>query len=285
MPDFRVTWNFVENTGAQFNEVYYVSASNAQAAATTKANLQTNRVSMLHPLNKLVSIRAAQVDKTRVTSINVVNLTGTGPLNFGPVPAGLAGVVSLAGATGGSRKVWMRGLPDAWVSRDKTSGVDVPAAAYLTALQAWFTSLQNNGYGTRQVLQPVPGPLTNLKILQVDGSAKQGYSDVTLSAAAPYGFPARVIIGGASKKDLPSLNGRWSLMQAPAGAIIRIPYQTPEGLVIQGGAAHCRQESYAAIQPFVPANCNFLYFGTRATHVPLTHSRGAKRAARIRASL
>jgi len=171
------------------------------------------------------------------------------------------------------------------MKRNKDSGLDEPPSALLDALLVWFVSLAANGYGLRRLATQVPGPLQNVKILSVDGTAKDGTSLVTLAQAPGYPFPSRVVIGSASKKDLPGLNGRWSLVSAPVGAVVKIPYQTPQGLLVTGGNGKMRQESYQAINVFDPPSCSFSYFGTRTTKNPTTHSRGARRAVRNRTSL
>ena len=287
MPTFRLVWEYVENTGSTFNEIYYVDSSTAASAVLTTNSLALNRLAFLHPLNRLVQIRSSQVDANRVTGLSIYNWYGTATSTpvVGPATPGDAIVCTLAGATSGSRRIWLRGAPDDFIIRSPNSGIDLPPPKLQDALTAWFKSLQQNGYGLRLLATQVPGPLTNLKILSVDGTAKDGTSLVTLAAAPGYPFPSRVIIGSASKKDLPALNGRWSLLAAPAGAVIRIPYQTPGGLVFTGGNAKCRQETYQTTIIFSATNCGFHHYGTRTTKNPITHSRGARRAVRIRTSL
>jgi hypothetical protein len=291
MATFKVTWQFVGVSGYQWNEVFYKDASSAvDATSTYPAGVAAARLAFLHPLNKLVGIRAAQVGASRVTAFSPVNLNGTAvslgdALDLGPSAAGDTIVCSLSGATSGSRKIWTRGAPDQWMSRSSLSGADILFPTVASTLATWFSAIEANGYGLHQLSPQTPGPLQNIKILSVDGSRKDGTSDITLQLAPGYPFPARVIIGGASKKDLPALNGRWSLSKTVAGTVITIPYQTPNGIVVTGGNGQCRQEQYQATIVFSAIKCNFLNFGTRTTKNPLTRSRGARRAVRIRTSL
>jgi hypothetical protein len=283
---FRVVWTFYENTGSTFNEVFYTEATDAATAAKTSKGLLTARLSLLHPLNTLQVIRSSQVDKNRVTGQFNVNLNGTattqGSTPVGPATPGDAMVFALAATPTGSRKLWMRGAPDDYIQRDPLSGKDVQNALLPPLFTAYFKALQAEGYGIRVLTPQNSAPTTNIKIVKVDGLALDGTSKVTLAIAPGYGFPSRVIIGGANKKELAGLNGRWSLVDAPVLNVIRIPYQTSQGYVINGGNAHCRQELYGPTNVFSAAACSFSYFGTRTTKNPITRSRGARRAARIR---
>ncbi len=288
MATFRVTWNFREIQGSSFNEVYYVDATNAAAATTAIPTLLSSRLALLYPGHTLRAIRAAQVDANRVTSTKPINLKGTAKaltVQVDPSIAGAAAVISLAGATGGSRKLWMRGLFDDFINIDSATGADAPLAGFIDALQTWFKALALANYGVRQVAGQSIGPLTNLKILRVDGTAGVGTSVITCAGPPLYAPGARVIIGGASKKDLPALNGRWQLIGGITANTFVIPYQTPQGLLVNGGNAKVRLEQYNAVVPFLAANCGFSYFTTRSTKNPTTGSRGARRAVRIRTSL
>jgi hypothetical protein len=283
--DFRVVWVFTENNGASFNEVYYVSATDAKTAAKVPMPLIVARLNLLHNLNNFTVSRASLAGGNRVTGFKNINLAGTIGATGGPAPPGESVICNLVGSSGGVRKLWLRGCPQRVIVRDGNSGRDNPSPGFLDLLGEFFTQLQAAGYGLRQVQGQTPGPLTNLKILSVDGSRKDGTSDFKLSAAPGYPYPSRVIVGGASKKDLPAANGRWSLSNPPVGPLVTLPYQTPNGSIVTGGNSHMRQESYSAISVFSASDCGFAYFGTRTTKNPLTRSRGARRAARIRTSL
>jgi hypothetical protein len=284
MPVFKLVWQFQESNGATFNEVYYREAANAAAAAAVPNNLDLARAALLHPLNRLLRIRSSQVDAQRVTGLNSENRIGTAPGAGGPLPAGAAAVLNLAGAAGGSRKLWLRGAPQAWYVRNGTSGADAPPAAFLTALTEFYTALGAAGYGIRRLATPVPGPTSPLAILKVDGALNAGQALVTLAAQPGYAVGSRVLIGGASKKDLPSLNGQFTVVVVN-GAIVTIPYQTPKQAVVVGGNGTMRQANYQALSVILPAGCSFDHYGTRTSKNPLSNSRGARRAVKQRLSL
>jgi hypothetical protein len=281
VPSYRVVWEFAESNGSGFNEVYYVDAASVAAATQATPALIAARLAMLHNLNRLLRIRASDVAQNRVTANRGVNLPGTSSAYGAPLAVGCAVVIQLAGAAGSARKLWMRGVPDDLYLRNATTGQDDPPAALLNSLNVWFSVLALNTYGIRRLTPSGVGLYYPRKILQVDGSALNGQSICTLDAAPGYAVPSRVVIGGASKKDLPALNGHYTVT-AINNALITIPYQTPGGLVIKGGKATMRQETYSAVDVFVPGSCSFDHYGTRTSRSPLTRSRGARRAARIR---
>jgi hypothetical protein len=286
MPVYRLTWQFQENTGSTFNEVYYVNGSNPTDAATTGAFLGAKRLALLHPLNKILAIRSADVAQPRSTGVVLFNLNGTANIAgippSGPCTPGDSVVCTLSGVNGGSRKIWLRGCPDNFILRSSSSGADSPPAELSAALAPWFAALQSNGYGLRQVQPPAAGPLANIKIVSVDGSLVQGQSTITTNVPPTWASGSRVIIGGASKKDLPALNGRWTTIGNVVGSTFVIPYATPENRLILSNSGKVRWENYSAVNTFQASACGFSYFGTRTTKNPISRSRGAKRAVRIR---
>lgn len=285
MPTFRVTFNFVGQDGGGWNEVYYQDGGTISSVNLSIATISA-RAALLHPLNRWRTVRIVQVDSPRVTRNQQVNQGGTAnAAGTGPLSNGDAVVVLLSSLAGGSRKLWLRGCPAAFMLKDPVTGVDIPPAELQKRLGYYYATLAADGFGIRQLQGITPGPLTPIKILKVDGSAANGTSVVTLASAPGYPFPSRVLIGGASKKDLPALNGQFSLVSAPAGALVTIPYQTPQSLVVNGGNAKMRQALYTSTHVFDPPSCGFDHFGTHATRTVNFRSRGARRAARLRTSL
>lgn len=282
MPTFRNTLTFVGQDGSTWNEVYYQDAGGIAQTGFSNPTI-SGRLGLLNHLNLLRVNRITQVDVPRVTRQTIYNLPGTGGASTTPpTPNTTAIVVSLSSLTGGSRKMWIRGGNATDVAKDPTTGRDAPPPNLLFRLAQWFTLLMGDGFGLRTLQGIVPGPLTPIKILKVDGSAANGTSLVTLAAAPGYPFPSRVLIGGASKKDLPSLNGQYSLLAAPAGAIVQIGYQTPGSGIVTGGKATMRQAIYNPTHVFTDSLCGFDHYGSHATRVANFRSRGARRAARLR---
>lgn len=283
MATYRVTWQFNENTGATFNEVYYRTAGTPAAAGAIDAAI-TARLPLLHNLNTLLQIRVADVDNVRSTFIQPVNLAGTYNGITPPVAPGLCAVLILGGTIRGSRRVWMRGLPDGYIARDETSGKDKPPGNFVNLLTTWFSAMAGVGYGLRYLFSPSEGgAYVYLPVTQVDGTAGNGTSIVTVVGASPFFANDTAIFGKASKKDLPAFNGRFTVL-AESGQTITVAYATPGNALVKSPGARARKGAYHNVDVFNPASCRFGWYGTRTTKNPLTHSRGARRAARIRTS-
>lgn len=284
MPSFRVVLEFAENNGAGFNEVYYLTA-------TSIANLQPfpgpqfiqQRLQLLNPLNTWLRIRVSQVASPRITTVINVNQAGTSIAPGGPLPPGAAMVLALSGAPTGSRKLWMRGLSQSHYLRDPMSGKDILDAALTAALPTYFATLQANNLGILQ-LTPNSGPNTvngKFTITQVDGTAGNGTSILTFVGASGWAVNTRLLMSGFSKKDLPGLQGQFTVI-AVGAQTVTINYQTPELSIVKTPGAAARYAPYQAVSIFNPARCSFDHWGTRTTRSPLSHSRGARRAVRLR---
>jgi hypothetical protein len=281
MPDYRVTWEFSESNGAGFSEVWYYFGGTIQSALATDPNLITARLGLLHPLNTLRRIRASDTSTQRNTGVVQYNLAGlAGTLAGPPLPPGAAAVIQFNGLTSGSKKCWLRGLPDDWYLRDKTSGQDAPPPAFNTALTAWINALFTYNYAIRRIQPYDPKNFPKFQILQVDGSRGDGTSDLSLPTVPLWTLPFRVIIGGCNKKNLPALNGHFTATNI-LNKIVTVPYRTPNNTIVVGAGGYVRLEVYQT-SSIVSRTSKFAYYSTRTTRSPLPHSRGAKRAARIR---
>ncbi len=283
---YRVVWDFTESNGATFSEVYYIDEENAQAAAQLSDLMKNARLALLHPLNTFKRTRAANVAQSRDSQAIPVNLVGTFNSDTGPLVAGCAIFCILAATGVGSRKLALRGCPESVYGRDSVTGRDAVSGALKTKLTNFFAALQTSKFGMRKLTPVSTNPDSDFfrnPINQVAPGTATGTSILTLNQATNLVKGQRLIIGSASKKDAPSLNGHYSIL-ANAGATLTIPYQTPNGLTLTTVGGYVRKETYTGTSVFVATNCGFDHMGTRDTKGPLSASRGAKRAARLRLS-
>lgn len=286
MPTYRVIWEFNSNTGNTFEEVYYREATDANEASRLIPSLQAARLELLHPLNTFIRVRSSNVAQSRDTGLNTLNLAGTYTQTEGPAVAGATIVFNLGAQGSGSRKLWLRGFAGSAYRRSDTTGRDILLPYVDNASKEFFAALKRNGYGIRK-LTPIASNPTSVyaknPIEKVDGTKADGTAIVTYKNALVYAAGQRIVIGGTNKKDVPSLNGHFSVIDQ-TGKTVTIPYRTPNDAIVLTGGGYLRLETYGATAVFDPALCGFSNLGTRDTKSPLSHSRGARRAARIRLS-
>jgi len=280
---FKVVWEFAESNGSTFEEQYWVQADDVVQASKIFTNLRTARLGLLHPLNTWQRIRASDPTANRVTAVNNLGLSGQFPTANSPLPVGASIVCALQGASGGSRKLWMRGSDSSVYLRDKTSGRDIVSPQLKGLLDGLFRALALNSYGIRRLKPRDNLVLPNFKVSSVDGTTNDGQAKLTLERAPGWPVPSRVVLGSFSKKDLPALNGHFSVLNV-VNNVITIPYQTPNAQKVDTTTGYARLEQYYNLSVFDPNGCAFDHFGTRTSKNPSSRSRGARRAARLRLS-
>jgi hypothetical protein len=287
---YKVVIDYIGPPDASFSEVYYSPAASAALALQFNAGLLTARTNMLDSTCIQVRARASNVLQSRDTAVAVFNQRGRYNSTGGPLMSGATAVLKLTGAAGGTRKLLMRGLPDDLFQIDSSTGRDKPPPALLNALTVFSAALKDQGWG---ILRITPVPAVGIisiymrqRILAIDGTAGNGQSLLTVQDALGWAKGNQLIIGAASKKNLPSLNGRYTVLDTPVIAggntSFHILYQTPEKQLISYPEGYVRKLDYLPVSTFDGNPVIFDHYGTRSTRVPLSHSRGAKRAARIR---
>jgi hypothetical protein len=275
---------FAENNGAGFNEVYHTQGSSPTNALNGYGVFVSARLALLHPLNTFLRIRVSDINSPRLTSLANVNLSGLAPSTGGPLPVGAACVCSIRGSAMGARKLWLRGIPEAWYLRNVTTGVDAPPAALLTALANYLAAMVGFGVGMVHLQPKGVGLYTNQPLTKVDGSLGNGITSITAQNNPVFALGSRVVIGGTSRKDLPALNGQWTVVGVYSTGF-QISYNTPQGIIVLNPKGYVRQATYSSLDVFASSQFIFDHFGTRTSRNPLTNSRGARRAQRLRLSL
>jgi len=88
-------------------------------------------------------------------------------------------------------------------------------------------------------------------------------------------------ISQTSAKTLPGLNGSWTV-SAVGGNTVTIAYVTPGHAAIDTDSGKVKRLVYLETAVINPAASGFSYMGSHDTKNPVTGSRGAKRAVRVR---
>jgi hypothetical protein len=294
---YKVVWEFNENTGATFSEVYYISSNSAADACAVAGpgaaqgsnfqKLRDARLALLDTLNNLARVRASNVQALRDTAVNVINLPGTSASGGGPAPAGEAVVLQLTGVPSGQRHLWMRGCPQSFIARDPVSGRDKPPQGLLTGLQNWQPLLNANTYGILKHPATSKYPIisvyqgldaTTAVIVCVQGS--QPNPPPWIGMAAPF----RVRVSAANIKLVPGINGSFNVLASGSQVVgggtqylttVRLSGISATPVAPGGFIAFIGTPT---VNIFTSNPKPFAYFGTHATKVPLFHSRGARRA-------
>lgn len=283
MPTYKHVWNFTTTGGGGWSEVWYRTASDMQAALTLPPTLVAARLGNLDDQNAWRKVRVSEVGASRVTGLVTINQNGTAgkTVPAGPTPVGAAAVVGMAGVNGGSRKWWLRGISFNFYATSEVTGIDKPSAAALAALNTTILELAKAQFGILQLQRVGQGGVSFRKITGADGSAANGTTVLTIEAGAVYSVGSRVIVSGCNQKDLPSLKGSFTVLAA-TGTTVTIPYTTPGNRVIANPQGKLRPQAYQAVSVFNPLLCALDHLGTRTSRNPLSASRGARRAARLR---
>jgi hypothetical protein len=287
---YKLVLNFIESSGATWSEIYYRSASNAQAAASFTNAVVTNRLSILHPTSLWRNLRAFNVASNRDSYTVVLNYAGkyVDSSGAGPAASGAAAVCSFTVAAGRSTYHWLRGIPNALISNNAATGFPTPPAVLVAAIRQYAAALGNNGCGTRNISNVVNGKyqITNLTANSASNTVTISYSIAAGQAVPTWTNLSRVVISNASKKDLPGLNGHWSVVSVvnptavPGTGSVTIRYVLPNGATTIPCNGFIKLEGFSGVNPFVTGL--LAYYGTHSTKSVFSNSRGAKHASRVR---
>lgn len=286
MPNFKVVWEFGRPDGSTFGEQYYCPATDANNATTVVSQLDSKRLALLHPNNRLLRIRASQVGGGVPTASRTINLAGTAPVDnpdrgTGP---GWSIVIGLTGQTGGSRKLWMRGCSSADLGTPDAFGVPGVAPGFQTRLTTWARALQDNSYGIL-TKKKVDGVLViKYQVVKVDGGVQPGYAYITTDVNHNLLTGNQVQFGLMDRKTLPGLNGTYTVLGVTA-TTIKVRYQVANNAVVLNNLGYAKKVLYNDVSVFDRSSVRFDYLGEHSTKSPLSRSRGARRAVRVRNSV
>lgn len=282
---YKVIHSFTGSLGARWNEMYYTTGSTPTDVLYVPDLYKAARLWLLHPTCTLATITAADVNNNRITAMRRTNWSGQNPGPSGAPnyvsPAETSLVCQLVGANGGSRKIWLRGLPSYVVGNSTISGSPIFSGAINQVVSEIFTSLATAGFGIRTLIKS-----TKYQVASMAAGAAAGQTVVTYTVpngVAPPTFQAgnAAFFSLADKKTLPGLKGTFTVLNVGANTIT-IRYQLPNNAAPANNLGYVRQQTYNNVSVFDPKLCVPAYWGSHDTRVFSLHSRGAKRAERIR---
>jgi hypothetical protein len=297
MTIFKLAYNFASAGGGfgSWSEILYTDEISINNAVTTARSLINLRLQFLNAANLLKNIRVSDITNPRATAPVLVNAIGQSVGNP-PAPIDSAIVLSMvAGGPGGRRKLWLRGWSVGDAVRNDAGTADVFDGAFQGKVINWLNGVQAQsililkrfetglpGYGWVPIYKIIPLPA-------------KGTSRVITQGTIPV-WPSNLLtIGQASKKDLPGLNGIWSIIKSgnlivpdpdAGNGFFDLAYVLPEGNQVLPEKGRLRPLSYYNTAIIQATGSGPQYIGGRKSKSPFSNSRGARSAARgIRLSL
>ena len=288
MAVYRHIWQFLNGDGSTWQEIWYHQGSNLATELTSiPATLVDARIQLLMSQHNLMRIRIADTGGNRSTGVVPYVLHG-GIDNtvFRTAPPGASMVIQCSGSTGGQKHWWMRGGAGTDYQNDSAGNPSV-SPGWRTKFNTLIQQIVAYQYGLRVRQTRTQQPYSNVPSI---ASASGGQAVLTLqNQRADILAGSQIICGTFNKKDLPALNGIFTVRAVgtvagpPVVTTLTIDYALPNG---QSAVAINR----GRIRPYVATSVStmgltslqLVYMGTRITKGPRANSRGARRAQRIR---
>jgi len=284
MPLFQEIWQFRANSGAKWNEVHYCVAANLAAAAKYSDAFVKRRTDLMHETCTWAKVRCTQVGDPSVHTLVNINKNGTWPFESAPANPGEAAVISLSSTVrAGTRRLWMRGLPEEAVKFNNVTGRSYLDPKWQAVLTLWIQGIANvnNEYAIKKKKVGAGNGIIKTRILSVNGTAGNGTSILTLKDNPLIVADNYIEIVKADQKLLPGLKGPFKVLAA-AGTSITIQYSTPGNAEIEPQTAMGSKLAYWEDATISAAASGFNFGGVRKTKNDATGSRGARSAQRIR---
>lgn len=282
MADFKLVFNFFSagTKGGTWSETWYRNATDLKGASTLPQALLKVRLALLNAANTLNKIRVSQVLNPRVTTIINVRQNGFNFQPTPPAPIDSAVIVTVSSsAQPATRRWWLRGWDVGDAFRDTVTGNDKFGDGFVSNVADFLSQAAKAGFEVLPIQKTTVPGFGYYAATLVDGSAGNGQSIITLTQPPIIQVGATVILGNFSKKDLPGLNGRFTVL-AVAGNTLTVPYQTPENFKVIVQGARLRQLGYISGATIDPTISGITFLGGRKTKSPFTGSRGARSANR-----
>jgi len=284
MPLFQEIWSFRANSGAKWNEVHYSVSGSLAAAAGFVPSFRKRRTDLLHPTCTWTKVRITQVGDPSVHTLVNINEAGTWGSDDAPANPGEAAVINLSSVTrSGTRRLWMRGLPESAVQYQNITGRSFVRPDWGAKLTAFIQGISNatNSYAIKKKKVGQANGIIKTRVLKVDGSAGDGTSILTVKDNPLLIATDYIEIVRAEPKTLPGLKGPFKVLAANA-TTVTIQYTTPENQIVDSHTAMGSKLKYWEDATIDAASSGFNFGGVRKTKNDSTGSRGARSAQRIR---
>lgn len=280
--------SYFSSGSSSWTEVMYCNASNISGAGSNFSTAVVNaRLKLANPLTYWRKVRISQVGAPRVSTILPINKQGTDTTlgystGTNPMPNTEAIVCTLGNVVpGASRRLWLRGSSQAAAARSPITGNDSLDPNFSSALTNWFLKLQQNNFEILPLVPVGQQGVQYVNVTNVAPGAAPGQTIVTCATPPGLSVGNQVLMSLFSKKDLPALNGSFTVT-AIAGNTITIAYALPNNVAQPVTKGRLKKQIFASGAGIAQTYCSFSFIGGRKTKTNFTGSRGARSASRIR---
>lgn len=289
MPLYKTVFSFISSGtgGGRWSEVYYrAKATLAEAANFTPLTID-RRLAILNNVSTWTKVRVSQVGAPRITTTVTINRIGLpGFSTSAPENTGESHVIVLASsARPATRRLWLRGLYTGNQFRNSLTGNWELGPLANARINSWVNQLGSANFSGAILARKPAGVdgIINRNIVQIDGTAADGTSIITLDGDALVLAGGQLAISGVSDRRLPGLAGSFTVL-ASATPNYTINYAVPTNAVIIPTRGTVRKLEYYEDALIDRDISGWAYGGVRQTKNDFTGSRGAFRKQNTRKS-
>lgn len=229
--------HFYQQGNRGWTETYYAPGSNPQQFASAYATT-TNMTSWLNMRASdvfLTEVRVSLIGSPRVTYSTPFQLQSPNAFDIGATfnqdTYGEDALILVRAGNGIPRHIWLRGLPNQYISYD-SSGQPTPPAAFLLYIANLGAAIVSNGLQIQnaQIPTPLSGAWINVNFVESGPTGAQPNSSLNFAGTVPITTPyPPLYFQGVPKNSLPGFPriitpGVYTPGLAPVLSQIFVPY-------------------------------------------------------------
>lgn len=270
--------------GQSFSEIYYREAEDVAHALALPAPLIEARLNLLSSVYFLQKIRVSDINKARVTGVANVGrpglaTVGSNPALSGPSPPDVAIVLRLTStAVPGQRLLWVRGSSLAHIHWEPVNAKWDVTARGLTDSGTYISQMAAASFAILVHRKASEEGYQDRKITKFATVADAHLTHVTTQQNHGFVTGDLVRFHRLNEKDLPGLNGVYTVLPTPTDRTFDVLYELPRDEDYIPGQGAVRKWQYISGAIINPSTSGFAYIGERKSRSPFTGGRGSRRS-------